>query len=119
MITKAGLSASNCDIVFDNAITHYKRCFGIDTMLRVQDDCRIKTKSIGIEGCYILFAYDQQIESIRYHYELGYVSNGFWIKPGTIYRMVIDRWIEEEHFLRVMLWVCNWGSCCSRLHGRD
>ncbi len=35
-------------------------------MFRVQDECRIKTKSRDIRVWHFLFAYEQPVESIRY-----------------------------------------------------
>ncbi len=50
----------------DHIIARYKFRWRIETMFRVQDECRIKTKSKDIRVRYFLFAYEQLIESIWY-----------------------------------------------------
>lgn len=50
----------------DHVIARYKFRWRIETMFRVQDECRIKTKSKDIRVRYFLFAYEQLIESIWY-----------------------------------------------------
>ena len=50
----------------DHIIAKYKFRWSIETMFRVQDECRIKTKSKYIRVRYFLFAYEQLIESIWY-----------------------------------------------------
>ena len=54
------------DIDLDRIIARYKIRWRIETMFRVQDECRIKTKSRDIRVRYFLFAYEQLIESIWY-----------------------------------------------------
>ena len=54
------------DIDMDHIIAKYKFRWRIETMFRVQDECRIKTKSKYIRVRYFLFAYEQLIESIWY-----------------------------------------------------
>ena len=59
--------ASNAsDIDLDHVIAKYKFRWRIETMFRVQDECRIKTKSKDIRVRYFLFAYEQLVESIWY-----------------------------------------------------
>jgi len=66
--------ASNSDIDLDNVIAKYKFRWRIETMFRVQDECRIKTKSKDIRVRYFLFAYEQLVESIWYLFYHGEVS---------------------------------------------
>ena len=47
-------------------IAKHKFRWHIETMFRVQDECRIKTKSKDIRVRYFLFAYKQLVESIWY-----------------------------------------------------
>ena len=54
------------NIDLDQIIARYKFRWRIETMFRVQDECRIKTKSKDIRVRYFLFAYEQLIESIWY-----------------------------------------------------
>ena len=54
------------DIDLDHVIAKYKFRWRIETMFRVQDECRIKTKSKDIRVRYFLFAYEQLVESIWY-----------------------------------------------------
>ena len=59
--------ATNLEQVdLDSIISRYKIRWRIETMFRVQDECRIKTKSKMIEVRYFLFAYEQLIEAIWY-----------------------------------------------------
>ena len=57
-------NASYIDL--DHVIAKYKFRWRIETMFRVQDECRIKTKSKDIRVRYFLFAYEQLVESIWY-----------------------------------------------------
>ena len=52
--------------IFDHIIAKYKFRWRIETMFRVQDECRIKTKSKDLRVRYFLFAYEQLVESIWY-----------------------------------------------------
>ena len=54
------------DIDLDHIIARYRFRWRIETMFRVQDECRIKTKSKDIRVRYLLFAYEQLVESIWY-----------------------------------------------------
>ncbi|MGC8562623.1 MAG: transposase [Thermoplasmata archaeon] len=54
------------DVNLDSIIAQYKIRWRIETMFRVQDECRIKTKSKMIEVRYFLFAYEQLIEVMWY-----------------------------------------------------
>ncbi|MHB1492612.1 MAG: transposase [Thermoplasmataceae archaeon] len=54
------------DVDLDHVIAKYKFRWRIETMFRVQDECRIKTKSKDIRVRYFLFAYEQLVESIWY-----------------------------------------------------
>ena len=54
------------DVNLDSIIAQYKIRWRIETMFRVQDKCRIKTKSKTIEVRYFLFAYEQLIEAMWY-----------------------------------------------------
>ena len=53
-------------IDLDHIIARYNFRWRIETMFRVQDECRIRTKSKDIRVRYFLFAYDQLVESIWY-----------------------------------------------------
>ena len=59
-------ATSASDIDLDHIIAKYKFRWRIETMFRVQDECRIKTKSKDIRVRYFLFAYEQLVESIWY-----------------------------------------------------
>ena len=85
---RAWCFASNAsDIDLNHIIVKYKFRWRIETMFRVQDECRIKTKSKNIRVRYFLFAYEQLVESIwclfyreevsfkKYLMELSKVSN--------------------------------------------
>ncbi|EQD63538.1 transposase IS4 family protein [mine drainage metagenome] len=50
----------------DHLIAKYKFRWRIETMFRVQDECRLKTESKDIRVRYFLFAYEQLVESIWY-----------------------------------------------------
>ena len=64
---RAWCFASNAsDIDLNHIIVKYKFRWRIETMFRVQDECRIKTKSKNIRVRYFLFAYEQLVESIWY-----------------------------------------------------
>ncbi len=54
------------ELNLDSIIAQYKIRWRIETMFRVQDECRIKTKSKMIEVRYFLFAYEQLIEAMWY-----------------------------------------------------
>lgn len=54
------------DIDPDNVIAKYRFGWRIKTTFRVQDECRIKTKSKDVRVRYFLFAYEQLVESIWY-----------------------------------------------------
>ena len=54
------------DADLDHIVAKYKFRWRIETMFRVQDECRIKTKSKDIRVRYFLFAYEQLVESIWY-----------------------------------------------------
>ncbi|MCW6158598.1 MAG: transposase [Thermoplasmatales archaeon] len=54
------------ELNLDSIIAQYKIRWRIETMFRVQDESRIKTKSKMIEVRYFLFAYEQLIEAIWY-----------------------------------------------------
>ncbi len=54
------------DVDLEHIIARYKFRWRIETMFRVQDECRIKTKSKDIRVRYFLFAYEQLVESIWY-----------------------------------------------------
>ena len=61
--------ASNAsDIDLDHIIAKYKFRWHIETMFRVQDECRIKTKSRDFRVRYFLFAYEQLVESTWYFF---------------------------------------------------
>ena len=59
-------ASNTSDIDLDHIIAKYKFRWRIETMFRVQDECRIKTKSKDIRVRYFLFAYEQLVESIWY-----------------------------------------------------
>ena len=59
--------ASNTfDIDLDHILAKHKLRWRIETMFRVQDKCRIKTKTKDLHVRYFLFAYEQLVESIWY-----------------------------------------------------
>ena len=62
------------DIDLDHVIAKYMFRWRIETMFRVQDECRIKTKSKDIRVRYFLFAYEQLVESIWYLFYYEEVS---------------------------------------------
>ena len=62
------------DIDLDHIIAKYKFRWRIETMFRVQDECRIKTKSKDIRVRYFLSSYEQLVESIWYLFYHGEVS---------------------------------------------
>jgi len=64
-------------------------------MFRVQDECRIKTKSKRIEVRYFLFAYEQLIEAMWYLFYREEVSfKRFLIELSSVCSTLVDN--EEE-----------------------
>ena len=59
-------ASNTSDIDLDHIIAKYKFRWHIETMFRVQDECRIKTRSKDIRVRYFLFACEQLVESIWY-----------------------------------------------------
>ncbi len=59
-------ATNTSDIDLYHVIAKYKFRWRIETMFRVQDECRIKTKSKDVRVRYFLFAYEQLVESIWY-----------------------------------------------------
>ena len=85
--------ASNMgDIDLDHIIARYKFRWRIETMFRVQDECRIKTRSKDIRVRYFLFAYEQLIESIWYlfyHEEVSFKK--FLMEMSSVCNALVDR----------------------------
>lgn len=54
------------EVNLESIISQYKIRWKIETMFRVQDECRIKAKSKMIKVHYFLFTYEQSIEAIWY-----------------------------------------------------
>ena len=60
-------------------------------MFRVQDECRIKTKSKRIEVGYFLFAYEQLIEAIWYLFYRKEVSfKRFLIELSSVCNTLVE-----------------------------
>ena len=59
-------SSNTSDIDLDHIIAKYRFRWRIETMFRVQDECRIKTKIRDFRVRYFPFAYEQLVESIWY-----------------------------------------------------
>lgn len=85
------------DIDLDGIIKQYKMRWRIETMFRVQDECRIKTKSKRIEVRYFLFAYEQLIESIWYLFYREEVSfKRFLIELSEACTVMVDNGERKE-----------------------
>ncbi len=67
-------ASNTSDIDLDHIIAKYRFRWRIEAMFRVQDECKIKTKSKDIRVRYFLFAYEQLVESIWYLFYHGEVS---------------------------------------------
>lgn len=79
------------DVNLDSIISQYKIRWRIETMFRVQDECRIKTKSKRIEVRYFLFAYEQLIEAIWYLYYSKEVSfKRFLIELSSVCNTLVE-----------------------------
>ncbi len=76
----------------DHVIARYKFRWRIETMFRVQDECRIKTKSKDVRVRYFLFAYEQLVESIWYlfyHEEVSFKR--FLIDMSSVCRTLVEK----------------------------
>lgn len=69
------------DIELGNRIQTYKKRWRIETGFRVQDEARIKTKSVDIRVRYLLFAYEQLLQA---HWVLFYKDDGVSFKRYLI-----------------------------------
>ncbi len=79
------------EVNLDSIISQYKIRWRIETMFRVQDECRIKTKSKAIEVRYFLFAYEQLIESLWYLFHREEVSfKRFLIELSSVCTTLVD-----------------------------
>ena len=79
------------DMDLEKIIKQYKARWRIETMFRVQDECRIKTKSKDIRVRYFLFAYEQLIESIWYlfyHEEVSFKK--FLIELSSVCSTLVE-----------------------------
>ena len=52
------------DFEFGNLIGNYKKRWRIETGFRIQDEATIKTKSVDVRIRYLLFAYEQLLQSL-------------------------------------------------------
>jgi len=67
-------------------------------MFRVQDECRIKTKSKRIEVRYFLFAYEQLIEAIWYLFYCREVSfKRFIIELSSACNTLVENEERRDH----------------------
>ena len=79
------------EVNLDSIISQYKIRWRIETMFRVQDECRIKTKSKRIEARYFLFAYEQRIEAIWYLFYSKEVSfKRFLIELSNVCNTLVE-----------------------------
>ena len=79
------------EVNLDSIISQYKIRWRIETMFRVQDECRIKTKSKRIEARYFLFAYEQLIEAIWYLFYSKEVSfKRFLIELSNVCNTLVE-----------------------------
>ena len=79
------------ELNLDSIIAQYKIRWRIETMFRVQDESRIKTKSKMIEVRYFLFAYEQLIEAIWYLFYNKEVSfKRFLIELSSVCSTLVD-----------------------------
>ncbi len=79
------------DMDLEKIIRQYKARWRIETMFRVQDECRIKTRSKDIRVRYFLFAYEQLIESIWYlfyHEEVSFKK--FLIELSSVCSTLVE-----------------------------
>lgn len=85
--------ATNVETIdLEKIIAQYKIRWRIETMFRVQDESRIKTKSKDIHVRYFLFAYEQLIEALWYLYYREEVSfKKFLIELSSMSSMLVDR----------------------------
>ena len=90
--------ATNMEKVdLDSIIAQYKIRCRIETMFRVQDECRIKTKSKAIEVRYFLFAYEQLIEAMWYIFYNKEVSfKKFLIELSDACTTIVDNEERKE-----------------------
>ncbi len=79
------------DLDLEHIIARYKFRWRIETMFRVQDECRIKTKSKDIRVRYFLFAYEQLVESIWYlfyHEEVSF--KGYLMEISSVCSTLVE-----------------------------
>ena len=80
------------EVNLESIISQYKIRWRIETMFRVQDECRIKTKSKRIEVRYFLFAYEQLIEAIWYLFYSKEVSfKRFLIELSSVCNTLVKK----------------------------
>ncbi len=79
------------EVNIDSIISQYKIRWRIETMFRVQEECRIKTKSKRIEVRYFLFAYEQLIEAKWYLFYRKEVSfKRFLIELSSVCNTLVE-----------------------------
>ena len=79
------------EVNLESIISQYKIRWRIETMFRVQGECRIKTKSKRIEVRYFLFAYEQLIEAIWYLFYSKEVSfKRFLIELSSVCNTLVE-----------------------------
>jgi hypothetical protein len=82
------------DIEFGSLIRTYKKRWRIETGFRVQDEATIKTKSVDIGIRYLLFAYEQLLQT---HWTLFYKDDGVSFKRYLIeLSEVCERLVEKS-----------------------
>lgn len=99
--------ATNLDeLNLDSIISQYKIRWRIETMFRVQDECRIKTKSKRIEVRYFLFAYEQLIEATWYLFYCREVSfKRFTIELRIVCNTLVENEEKRDHPISRTSWV--------------
>jgi hypothetical protein len=99
--------ATNLDeLNLDSIISQYKIRCKIETMFRVQDECRIKTKSKRIEVRYFLFAYEQLIEATWYLFYCREVSfKRFIIELRIVCNTLVENEEKRDHPISRTSWV--------------
>ena len=79
------------ELNLDSITAQYKMRWRIETMFRVQDERRIKTKSKMIEVRYFLFSYEQLIEAMWYLFYNKEVSfKRFLIELSSVCNTLVE-----------------------------
>ncbi|OWP57495.1 MAG: hypothetical protein B2I17_00305 [Thermoplasmatales archaeon B_DKE] len=90
----------------EKIVRQYKARWRIETMFRVQDECRINTKSKDIRARYFRFAYEQMVESIWYlfyHEEVSFKK--FLTELSSVFSTLVDMRREGEQPIHRTFWV--------------